>query len=149
MVAPFQNVASAVDTSPPTRRRVVVARLTLWILFGVIIGLMPLVFDTLRATLSVQGFSVITTLARGQLFISSAAMSAGAMGELFFSSSARRGDILQVIAGFFCLLCCLANSVAYTQVPVAQPAAIVTLSLIFFPLTILASGICIGMTAGR
>jgi hypothetical protein len=129
-----------------TRRELVAKRVTVWLLFGAIFGLMPLFAVTLKEIFSADGFSLDGILKGGDLFIISAVLSAGALGELL--AVGRSGEeMLCIVGGFFCLVCFAGNTIAYVVSGNAAASEVATASLVFFPPTLLASGLCVGMAA--
>ncbi|MBW4719930.1 hypothetical protein [Saccharothrix obliqua] len=134
---------------PDSRRQVVVHKLTWWVLFGVLIGILPLFVDGLKALMSPEGLAIEKSLAKGELLISSAAISAAALGELFFVPFPGSGRVFRAFAGFCGILCCMFNSLAYIQVPFSEPSAVVNASIILFCFSVLSSAANVGLAAGR
>lgn len=122
-----------------------VIRLAVWLLFGVVLGLLPLIANGIKGVMSNQGFSLTEVLGGGELFIVSAVIAAGAIGELLVGTVRRRPPLLTVLAGFCTLAAFAANTMAYMAVSTAPHSIVTNLSLGFFPFTLLASGFSIGM----
>lgn len=96
-----------------SRRPIVVTRLLVWILFGVLFGGLPLIADGVVDAFSADGFSLNFLLIQGGLFIISAVMAAGAIGELFVADIPNRERNYRIAAGGSCLLLCVSNTAAY------------------------------------
>ncbi|MER6507299.1 MULTISPECIES: hypothetical protein [unclassified Nonomuraea] len=131
------------------RARQIIGRLTLWVVFGVIFGLLPIWIDALRGVMSPQRFSWMSILAKGELFIASSALAAAAVGELVFAPFGHEWQIMRAMMVGSSLLCCIGNAVAYTQVAMAGPGTVANVSLTLFVLTLAASAACVGLAAGR
>jgi hypothetical protein len=130
-----------------SRRKLATKRILVWLLFGAFFGLMPIFAVTLKEIFSPSGFNMDELLKNGDLFIVSAVLSAGAIGELLAAASRGMSFYLAVIAGFFCLVTFAGDTIAYVVAGNAQPGEVVTASLWFFPLTLLASALCVGTAA--
>jgi hypothetical protein len=136
------------DLSVESKKMAVTKRLLVWFLFGAIFGLLPLFAQALKEVLSPAIFHINSILQSGELFIVSAVLSAGALGELLATVS-RRVSLVTIVAGFFCLTCFAGNTIAYVTADAAAISEIVAVSLWFFPPTLVASGVCIGVAASR
>ena len=137
-------------SAPPAGGHLVHERLTFWFWFGVVFGILPIIFDTLRLIMAPDGFRVNELLGGGEGLISSAAIAGAAIGELIFSDSARNIKMtsrLNTLAP--CLILCLSDSIAYTQVDPLRPWVTVYMTYILFPLTVAWSGACVRMAAKR
>lgn len=135
------------DVKVESRRKNAAKRVLVWLLFGAIFGLMPLFAVTLKEVFSPTGFKIDELLKNGDLFIVSAVLAAGAIGELLAAASRGMSFYLAVISGFFCLITFAGDTIAYVVAGSAPPAEVTTASLWFFPVTLLASGLCIGTAA--
>jgi hypothetical protein len=96
----------------PSRRPIVFTRLLVWLIFGVVFGGLPLIADGVVEAFSANGFSFNLLLIEGGLFIVSAVMAAGAIGELFVADLPDGERNYRVAAGGFCLLLCVGNTAA-------------------------------------
>lgn len=135
-------------TKVESRRKAMAKRVLVWFLFGAIFGLMPLFAVALKQTFSVDGFDIDELLKDGELLIVSAVLSAGALGELI--AAAARGGMdffLTILGGFFCLITFAGDTISYVVAANAPASEVVLASLWCFPLTLLASGLCIGTAA--
>ena len=101
------------DGQSPSRRPIVFTRLLVWLIFGVVFGCLPLIADGVIEAFNASGFSISFLLIQGGLFIVSAVMAAGAIGELFVADLPERERNYRVAAGGFCLLLCVGNTAAY------------------------------------
>jgi hypothetical protein len=102
----------------------VFTRLLVWLIFSVVFGGLPLIADGFAEAFSAGGFSFNLLLIQGGLFIISAVMAAGAIGELFVADLPERERNYRVAAGGFCLLLCVGNTIAY--VASATPVSCLT-----------------------
>jgi hypothetical protein len=136
----------AAEVSVKSRREIVKKRIVVWLLFGAIFGLMPLFALALKEVLSPAGFSIDSILKNGDLFIISAVLSAGALGELLAAGSLS-GGLAVILSGFFCLACFAGNTIAYVTAGGATASQIAVVSIWFFPPTLIVSAICVGMAA--
>jgi hypothetical protein len=139
-----EQAASSAGVKVESRRKIATKRILVWLLFGAFFGLMPIFAVTLKEVFSPQGFSIDELLKSGELFIVSAVLSAGAIGELLAAASRGMSFYLAVISGFFCLAAFAGDTIAYVVAENAPPAEITVASLWFFPLTLLSSGLCVG-----
>jgi len=101
------------STEHPARRPIIVTRLLAWVVFGVIFGGLPLIADGVRDEFSAGGLDLNLVLVQGGLFIVSAVMAAGAIGELFMAKLPDNEHNFRIIVGGGCLLFCLGNAIAY------------------------------------
>jgi len=129
-------------------RRVAAKRIVVWLLFSAIFGLLPLFAVMMKEIMSPAGFHITSVLASGDLFIVSAVISAGALGELI-AAGTKEAELVVIIAGFFCLAAFAGNTLAFVFAGNAKPSEIVAISLWFFPATLIASGLCVGTAAYR
>jgi len=116
MVTSEQDPGGEVQTTPsssPSRLSEITTRLLVWIIFSVVFGGLPLIADGIIDTFSPDGFNLNFVLIQGGLFIVSAVMSAGAIGELFVADLPSRERNYRIAAGGSCLLLCIGNTLAY------------------------------------
>lgn len=139
----------AVEPEVTSRRKTLITRLSVWLLFGVILGLLPLIASVIKGAMSTGGLSFTEVLGGGELFIVGAVIAAGAMGELFAGAFKEGPSLLTILAGFWTLLAFAANTMAYMAVSTAPQTTVVHLSLGFFPFTLLASGLSVGTAAAQ
>jgi len=92
-VEPANDVVEGEHIAPPqnvvveSRRTVAIKRLIVWLLFGAVFGLMPLFAVSLKEVFSPDGFHINNVLKNGDLFIVSAVLAAGAIGELLAATT--------------------------------------------------------------
>lgn len=158
--APEQSAAAPIQgTAPPqqgeapkvnveSRRKAAAKRIFVWLLFGAVVGLLPILAVILKEYLSPKGLHIDSVLASGDLLIVSAVLSASALGELI-AASTKEFDLLVIVAGFFCLACFAGDVLAFAFADNATSSEIVTVSLWFFPATLIASSLCVGTAAYR
>lgn len=149
MTQAFSEPAVTDETGATPRREAVTTRLVVWLLFGVVLGLLPLIASVIRGVMSKDAFSFTEVLGGGELFIVSAVIAAGAMGELFAGAFRDSPRLLTILAGFWTLLAFTANTMAYMAVSSAPHSTVMNLSLAFFPFTLIASGLSIGTAVER
>ena len=139
----------AAGGSPAIARpwKTISARMICWFCFGVICGLFPLFFEGLREAGASGGLHLTGVLGKGELLIVSAVVSARALGEMFRVGFPSHEDIARILVGFGCLISCVANSVAYMQVPTFHVPFIVDLSLYGFGFALIASSGAIWLVA--
>jgi hypothetical protein len=95
------------------RRAKVIGRLLLWLIFGVIIGCLPIFGNLLKLVFSAGGLTMNALLAQGDLFLIGAILSAGAIGEIAFAPLSSRERNYGIAAIGFSLLLCLGNTASY------------------------------------
>jgi hypothetical protein len=142
-----EHAAGSADVRVESRRKVMIERVLVWLLFGAIFGLMPLFAVGIKEAFSKTGFNMDQLLQNGDLFIVSAVLSAGAIGELIAAAARGANFYLAVITGFFCLAAFAGDTIAYLVAASATPSEVATASLWFFPLTLLSGGLCVGTAA--
>jgi hypothetical protein len=103
------------DEPASRRRSAVFTRLLLWLVFGVVIGALPLYADGVKEALSAGGFRFNDVLGQGELLIVAAVIAAGAMGELFIAKISDKERNYSIVACGFCLLFCIGNTLAYAS----------------------------------
>ena len=141
--------AVADETLKDARRRVVIDRLSLWLLFSVIFGLLPVLINFLVGVMSPKGVSVLELFAKGDVLVSSAAISGAATGEMLFANFNEKDRRRRMVLGFFCLLGCVCDGVAYTQVDTSTQLTVTVVSSILLFISLITSAICVGTAAGR
>lgn len=141
--------ASVVEIS---RRSAIAVRLSVWTGFGVVFGLLPLIVGAIRTGMSREGFQLTAVLGHGELFIASAVIAGGAIGELVaaafardYSETATVFKVLAILIGCWTALALVANSIAYMVD--ADPQTIRDASLWLFPVAVFPSGVTIAMVA--
>jgi hypothetical protein len=132
-----------------SRRKAATKRVVVWFLFGAFFGLWPLFAVMIKEAFSPTGFNIDQLLNNGDLFTISAVLAAGALGELIAAAS--KGGMsffLVIFSGFFCLMSFAGDLVAfYASAGSTSSGDIAIASLCCFPLTLVASGLCIGVAA--
>jgi len=135
-----------------SRREARSVKLTVWLGFGVVFGLLPLVLSGLRAGMTASGFDLLTALGGGELFIVDAVLAAGVIGEVVgaavvgvFSDVGTMSKVLVIFVGVLVLLVFAANTVGYMVDSTEQ--SVMHVSLWLFVLTVVPCGIAIGLVA--
>jgi hypothetical protein len=113
-----------VSAEASSRRPMILTRLLLWLVFGVLIGALPLLADGIKDSFGLDGFSFDSLLSQGELFIISSVIAAGAIGELFVAKLPDRERNYRIAGGGFCLLFCLGNAIAYASSTVSVACSI-------------------------
>jgi hypothetical protein len=127
---------------------VIMEKLLLWLVFNVIIALLPFAFRAMAALLTERPVDLKQILSDGELFLVSAAIASGAVGELILKG--RQMRIPRVLAGGGCVICLMLASFLYAFIRAQSgpttsltPDGIYTLSLIMFFFTFLAGTGCL------
>lgn len=119
-------------------------KLTRWLIFNVMIALVPLSAGFLGLQLARQELSLHTLTARGELLLISSAIAAAAVGELIPAGRARATR--KLCAGGSCILLVLLSSLFFAAIQARQdadPQSILSLSLWMFAGTLLAGFSCV------
>ena len=148
-VSPPREETVANETLKEARRRVVIDRLSLWLLFSVVFGLLPVLVNFIVAVMSPKGVSFLELFAKGDVLVSAAAISGAATGEMLFADFGERDRRRRMILGFFCLLGCVCDAVAYTRVDTSTQHTVAVVSSILLFISLVTSAICVGTAAGR
>jgi hypothetical protein len=125
-------------------------RLVRWIVFGVLIALLPIAFRYALESTTGPVPSLAHLLADGELLLISSAIAAGAVGELI--GRGRNRLILQLISAGGCIATVLFASLYYAYVATHQlvnEAFVMRMSLFLFGLTLIASASCIALAASE
>jgi hypothetical protein len=135
---------------PGRRRSVEIAgRLVFWLVFGVIIGLLPIALLAIKDYMDAPHMiSIETILGNGELFVVSAVVCAGAVGELL---SVRSGHwfikLVTVPFAGCCVLCLCGNAAAFALTSGSAEHQAASLSMILFLPSIATSAFCVGRAA--
>lgn len=139
-------------TPPRTAKHRTTARqrLALWLLFGVILALLPLVLDWLRLIDEGAPHGLASVCADGELLLISAVIAGGSAGELILADIDQRWVMRQIWCGGSTLFMLAIEAGWYSDIAAkasggqAVPEATVMQgSLVAFVLTVLASGSCV------
>ena len=119
-----------------------------WFIFGVIIALMPVIFNLFGEALSTGRFNFLGAIANGELLLISTAIAAPALGELIGSGISR--NIPNLLAGGSSIVLLLLTSFGFAYISGARrssrplnSAVISGSSLVMFLFTISASCTCV------
>lgn len=124
-----------------TRMPEIRARMGVWLIFGVVLGTLPVLLSILTGSLG-------RVLSNGELLISSAAIAGGALGELLYANVPHAEKAFRSSIGGFCIILCICNTAAF----MAQEKVvgyITPLSWWLFAGTIIAGLSSTVMVAGR
>ncbi|WP_152626858.1 hypothetical protein [Streptacidiphilus carbonis] len=135
-----------------SRKPAILLRLAMWGLFGVVFSWMPLGIDMLKDLIKLDGVEYKSIIGNGELFVISAVIATGAVGEVAAADFPAKGKIFRIVCGAICGLSCLANSAAYAIFSPESPTPngdIATISLVSFAFATITSAFCIGLAAGR
>ena len=125
----------------------IIERLTVWVMFSVLLVLVPLLFDAGRAMIRGGSFSLDDAISRGELTLVTAAICGSAIGELFgVGGAAKLGKIL---AGGGALLTLMFCAFFYTEASAVRRAkakiakrTVRNLSIV----GVLCSGLCVALS---
>ena len=117
-----------------------------WLFFSVVIATSPIIFNLFKSLGRGEELSMSLLIGRGELLLISSAICAAAIGELFGSSE---GNILaKLIIGGSCLILLILSAMWFADISAAIYSSeyintdrVSTLSLIFFILSIITSGL--------
>jgi hypothetical protein len=119
-------------------------KLTRWIIFNVMVALVPLFAGYLGLQLGREEPGLHTLTARGELLLISSAIAAAAVGELI--PAGRSKATFKLCAGGTCILLVLVSSLVFAAIqarPDADPQAILSTSVGLCVGTLLASFSCV------
>ena len=105
-----------------------------WIIFSVVIALLPLLFNLLRNIGRGENIGFVRLFSHGELLLVSAAISAGALGQLFGVGSSL--SIIKILAGGSCVTIVMVASFWFADISGAY--------LSNPPVTLNIKAICIG-----
>ncbi len=92
-----------------------------WIIFSVIIALMPLVFNVLRGVIKGQGIDIVQVFSEGELLLVSAAIAAGSLGQLFGGGSSH--GVAKLISGGSCTIILMLTSLCFAYISGAKSSS--------------------------
>jgi hypothetical protein len=98
-------------------------RMVRWLIFGVVISLLPLGLTYFDLRMNAKPVAVVTVIGNGELFVIVWVLSAGAIGELF--GSGNRFAALKAVCGGITLIAILAAGHAFASVTEARAAQMV------------------------
>lgn len=129
-------------------------RLIRWLIFSVIVALLPLAFNAFMILVTGKELSLLLICSNGELLIISAAISAAAIGELFSSNYPHQ--IPKYLAGGGCVISLCVASLMFAYIAGAAKSnvtlegqVILNSSLIMFIFAILSSGSCIAIAENQ
>ena len=132
-------------------------KLIVWLFFSVLLALVPILFDVMRSTIAVRSMVAGGTsrfddaVARGELFLMTAALCGAAVGELFGVGGPVK--IGKIIAGGSAVVTLFFSALFYTEVSAAARRGSATnkvtvrnFSCVLFVLGVICSGACIALS---
>ena len=126
-------------------------KLLRWIIFSVVVALVPLIFNYLRLETRGHEVAVFEVIENGELMLIVAALCAASIGGLIGSSGAFQP--LKIAAGGGATVSLMVAALYYADVSaaryseaVADPASVATVSLTVFLLALVSSGACVALS---
>ena len=134
----------ALDASP---RAPALNRLARWLIFGVLLALVPLIFSWAARQMRSQPSDLHTVLANGELFLVTAAISGAAVGELVGVVRSARQPFWEIVAGGCCLIVVVLSAHLFADIAAVRataatvdPARVSAWSLWLYGIGLVASG---------
>lgn len=121
-----------------------------WIIFSVVIALLPLLFNLLRDIGKGEGINLVRLFSHGELLLVSAAISAGSLGHLFGAENP--SSIPKVVSGGSCVVVLMIASFWFADISGAWQSnptltlnskAVCVGSIIIFTCAVFASSSCV------
>lgn len=147
----IQPVASAdIESARLSPRQ----RLGVWLFFGVILALLPLILEWLRLMDANRRHGLVAICSNGELLLISAVIAGGAVGELILSNVAHRWMSFKIWAAGSTVVLLAVEAGWYSDVAskldtnnAADPHTVTYGSLIAFLVTVAASAACLYISA--
>jgi hypothetical protein len=131
-------------------------KLTTWLMFGVIIALTPFILELLKLLDRRQDVSLSAVLGTGQLLLVSAAIAAGATGELVLVDVPSRNRLAKLISIGGCTLSVIVSSLWFGDISAAiqegkppDPNTVTNGSILVFVCTLISSAWCLALSLVR
>ena len=128
-------------------------RFVRWLIFGVLLALVPLVFSWAARAIRAQPSSLDAVLANGELFLVTAGICGAAVGELVGVVRATRQPFWEIVAGGCCLIVVVLSAHLFADVSAVRaaaatidPARVSSWSLWLYGIGLVASGSSIAMS---
>lgn len=125
--------------------------LTVWVIFSVMIALLPLMFEAIVETLLIKesGMEWSRILARGELLIVSVAIGSDAIGRMIVNQ--KTSDILSIGAAGACFVLVMLSSLLFAYVSRVSTETLIIdnvsiVSLLVYLMTMMASGSSVLLT---
>jgi hypothetical protein len=135
------------------RRSFAQNRFARWLIFGVLLALVPLLFSWATRQLRAQPSSLDVLLANGELFLVTAALAGAAIGELLGVARASRQPFWEIVAGGCCLIVVVLSAHLFADISAIRataatidPARVSSWSLWLYCIGLVASGSSIAIT---
>jgi hypothetical protein len=128
-------------------------KLTTWLIFGVVIALTPFILEFLKRLGREQEMSLGGVLGTGQLLLVSAAIAAGATGELVLVEVPSRRRLAKLITIGCCVLSVIVSSLWFGDISGAiqegkppDPSRVSNGSIFVFIFTLISSAGCLALS---
>jgi hypothetical protein len=105
------------------RRSFAQNRFARWLIFGVLLALVPLLFSWATRQLRAQPSSLDVLLANGELFLVTAALAGAAIGELLGVARASRQPFWEIVAGGCCLIVVVLSAHLFADISAIRATA--------------------------
>ena len=123
-------------------------------IFGVLLGLLPIVASWLILLLRGDAPSVVNLIAHGELLLPTASIAAAAVGELLGSRASRERRTIRLVSGGTATLVLALSCFCYAAVTSATPGVpplnsviVATVSLSFYVCAVVVAAACTMITA--
>jgi hypothetical protein len=134
----------------------VVEKLTVWVIFGVIVTLTPFIFSILQSVGGKHGFSVNTILGTGQLLLVSVAITAAAFGELVVINVSESQRLFRTLAMGSAVIVVIVSSLWFGGISSSidegkppDPAIISLGSILVYVWALISSAWCLSLAASN
>jgi hypothetical protein len=124
------NAAVATDDSPRrfdgfdrSARATALNRFARWLIFGVLLALVPRIFSWAAREMRSQPSTLDVVLAKGELFLVTAAISGAAIGELVGVVRTTRQTFWEIVAGGCCLIVVVLSAHLFADVAAVRATA--------------------------
>jgi hypothetical protein len=143
-VGAAEDETTPVDQSSQHTWRKPGLRLIAWLIFGVIMALLPLARSA-SSDVFVHNITPEDAFGDGELFVVAAVIAAGAVGEAVVAGLRTKDKLFPLLAFGGCFLCFVVNTIAYWALGSAtaselSPHRVSSVSLWLFGIAVVASG---------
>lgn len=129
-----------------TKNQSMIEKLTVWLIFSVILALLPVLFNAVLTFIKGQTPSFAQLLQKGELLIIAVAIGADATGKLVGTGSGRK--VPKILASGGCIILILLSSLLFSAISTNSlgasfdPARVAFFSSFVFLMTVIAGGSC-------
>jgi hypothetical protein len=138
------------------RENPVIERLTVWVIFGVIVTLTPFIFSFLQSVGGKHGLSFDSILGSGQLLLVGVAIAAGAFGELIVIDVTGDQRLFRTLAIGSCSIVIIVSSLWFGGISAAiaekaapDPQVISIGSVLVYVWALISSAWCLSLAASN